>query len=163
MVHANIMDQFRRSDFVSDDTLRLDDFSAAGTYVMQGEIACQGMIIVTVHKILDIVAQGDVPEVRTARYSYNVRVVGRHSVFRYDNCHAHKGHPDAHHKDVFDFQTGTKVDSVWTGERGWPTLGEVLDETRSWWSQNQGLLEDPYSYPSRQDLLADTRSPFGPI
>ncbi len=163
MVHETIMDQFRRSDFVSDDTLRLDDFSAAGTYVMQGEIACQGKIVVTVHKILDIVTSGDVPEVRTSRYSYNVRVLGQHNVFRYDNCHVHAGHPDAHHKDVFHFQTGNKVETVWIGESRWPTLKEVIEEARVWWSQSQALLEDPYAYPGEEALLVDVRSPFGPI
>ena len=122
-----------------------------------------GGIVVSVHKILDIVARGEIPEVRTAHYSYNVRVLGRHTIFRYDNCHVHPGQPDAHHKDVFDFQSGDKVESVWVGERGWPTLGEVLDEARLWWSQNQELLEDPNAYPKHEDLLVDTRSPFGPI
>ena len=163
MVHENIMDQFRRADFVSDDTIRIDDFSAAGAFIMQGEIACQGNIVVTVQKILDIVAWGDVPEVRTSHYSYNVRVLGQHNVFRYDNCHVHEGHSDAHHKDVFDFKTGDKAGTFWIGEGNWPTLQEVIEEARKWWSQNYAVLREPNAYPSIESLVADVRSPFGPI
>jgi hypothetical protein len=156
-VHENIMDQFRRSDFVGDDTLTVDDFSPAGFYVIQGEIACQGNIVITVYKILDIVVSGEVPEVRTSRYSYNVRVLGKHNVFRYDNCHAHQGHPDEHHKDVFDFVTGDRVDSQWVGEQGWPTLGEVIEEARSWWSDNRDKLPCPDCYPRPADLESNIR------
>jgi hypothetical protein len=163
MVHENIMDQFRRSDFVSADTLRIDDFSQIGTYLVQGEIGCQGNIVVTVHQILDVVAGGDIPEVHVSRYSYNVRVLGQHNVFRYDNCHPHEGHQDSHHKDVFNFITGDRVDTIWVGEGKWPTLGEVIEEARTWGSQNRDLLDNPNAFPTVEDLEADVRSPFGPI
>jgi hypothetical protein len=161
-VHENVMDQFRCSDFVGDDTLSVDDFSQAGFYVMQGEIACLGNIVITVYKIIDIVASGDVPIVRTSRYSYNVRVMGQHNVFRYDNWHAHEGHPDEHHKDLFDFTTGDRTDSKWVGEGGWPTLGEVIEETRAWWSDNRHKLACPDCYPQPTDLRSSIRGASAP-
>ncbi len=108
-VHENVMDRFKRSGFVGDDTLSVDDFSQAGFYFMQGEIACLGNIVITVYKIIDIVASGDVPMVRTSRYSYNVRVMGQHNLFRYDNWHAHRGHPDEHQKTCLILLPGIEL------------------------------------------------------
>lgn len=84
-------------------------------------------------------------------------MLGQHNVFRYDNCHAHEGHPDSHHKDLFDFATGDRLKSQWVGVEGWPTLGEVIEEARDWWLANRDTLACPDRYPKSEELEADTR------
>jgi len=152
------MGQFRQSDFVSTDTLSVDSYGsgAAAFYVMSGEIGCQGNIIITVDEILDVVTAGEMPEVCTSRYSYNVRVFGQNTAFRYDNFHRHDDHPDEHHKHIFDFSTGTQLRTEWIGKDGWPTLSEVIEEARSWWSKNHSILVRPDEYPLHSELAQVT-------
>lgn len=152
-VHANRLAQAKRSDLIREDTISVETFGE-GSFILQGEIACQGNIVITVCEILDVVAKGEFPEVFTSRYTYNVRVLGQHNVLRYDNCHRHHGHPDSHHKHIFNVQTGDGA-TQWVGENSRPTLPEVIEEVREWWSVNQRLLESPFAYPSRADLKSE--------
>lgn len=75
---------------------------------------------------------------------------GRGNVLRYDNTHAYPGHGDAHHKHVYDWETNNQLPGspAWVDERGWPTLGEVLKELRTWYWENREDLPNPDGYPA---------------
>ncbi len=98
-------------------------------------------VAVTVDKVLRAVADADSPDpmVQTHLYSYNVSVSGRGSAFRYDNAHRHPGHSDPNHRHEFDWKTGAAVAVRWIG-RDWPTLGEVIQEARTWYWANHDDL-----------------------
>ena len=58
------------------------------------------------------------------------------TIFRYDNFHAYtrEGHPDAHHKHLFDLTTWQEIPPPeWIGEAHWPHLSDVITELRRWW------------------------------
>lgn len=140
----------RADGFVGEDTLVLEPIGA-GLLAMAGEIACLGGIVVRVEKYLEVL-EGEAADahVRTFEYQYNAFVRGRANILRYDNVHAYPGHGDAHHGHVYDWETGQQVPGspFWVGEHGWPTLGEVLEELRTWYWTNREGLPDPDGYPA---------------
>jgi Family of unknown function (DUF6516) len=150
-----------RGDFVGHDGTRFRE-AYQGEYgtpgiVLQGGIACLGNLVLTVKKFLEILSdpQDDNPTVETRIYKYNLSVRGYSTVFRYDNEHGdlflHPGHPDPHHKHVFDWQAGTELkppSPVWVGANNWPHLDRVIEEAREWYYLNRGELPDPDSFPS---------------
>lgn len=96
------------------------------------------MASIHVAKSQDVRLLGGRYQVRTREYSYHVlRRVGSRtiSLFRYDNVHAHPGHPDAHHRHSFDAEGNEMGRSEHVGERGWPTLSEVIEEVHQWWAK----------------------------
>lgn len=122
------MERLKNSGFVYADNLEFKEVPGAVT--LEGEIACLGNIVVSVLKTLDVLeGEGLEALVQTATYSYNVRVAGKHNIFRYDNLHSH-GHPGNHHKDVYDWPTGERLPSEWVGETSWPTLADVVWEAQ---------------------------------
>lgn len=74
--------------------------------------------------------------VETLFYKYEViqRRAGRIiQVVRYDNVQAQRGHPDAHHRHVFD-PDGSEIEPPeHLGSQRWPNLGQVLDEAHEYW------------------------------
>jgi len=129
-------------DFVHQDGVRLRS-APEGAYdrpsvLLEGEIGCRGQIVITVRKRLEILERLDGDAiVETRSYSYNVSLRGEDNVFRYDNGHPdflYPGHRDAHHKHVYDLQTGEEVSGspIWVGADGWPHLSDVIDEARDW-------------------------------
>lgn len=143
------MDQMRRREFVGDDSLRLENIGS-GVLAMTGEIGCRGQIVVQVEKYLLIFdGEGLDANVQTFDYKYNAFVRGRNNILRYDNAHSYPGHGDAHHKHMFDWQTGEQLPGFpeWVGENGWPTLGEVLEEVEQWYWGNRDDLPEPEKYP----------------
>jgi hypothetical protein len=155
-----VLNQFKSTGLVGDDTLDL--YAFGGDLLMQGEIACIGMIVVGVWKILEYTSpQGAPAEVQTLAYSYNVSIRGMGNLFRYDNQHAdwlHYGHRDEHHKHVFNFETGDELaDSpLWIGADRWPTLGQVLEEIRDWYGHNRERLRDQYGFAADLQRLLRT-------
>jgi len=131
------------------DTLTLEPIGA-GLLAMAGEIACLGGIMVRVEKYLEVL-EGDALDVyvRTFEYQYNAFVRGRNNVLRYDNCHAHPGHRDPHHKHMYDWKTGHQLPDypAWVAEHGWPTLGEVIEELKVWYWGNREDLPESDGYP----------------
>ena len=86
-------------EFVLTDGVRFGE-PRDGHINVEGEIQCLGGITVTVEKKLKIVrGMGPTATVRTAEYSYNVRVEGRGNLFRY--C-APDGYRVHHHVHRFD-------------------------------------------------------------
>lgn len=144
------MDQMRGDGFVGEDTLALEPIGA-DLLAMTGELACLGGIVVRVEKYLEVLEGENLDAyVCTWEYQYNAFVRGRNNILRYDNTHAYPGHGDAHHKHVYDWETGGQVPGspAWVGKHGWPTLGEVLEELRTWYWTNREGLPDPDGYPA---------------
>jgi hypothetical protein len=100
--------KFRSTELVGDDTIGL--YAYENDLLMQGEIACIGMIVVGVWKLLEYTHDaGCDAKMQTVSYSYNVSIRGMNNVFRYDNQHAewlYPRHQDEHHRHAFDWQTG---------------------------------------------------------
>jgi hypothetical protein len=151
-VHENVLQQFRARGFIGPDTLRI--IRARDGFLLEGEIACLGGIIVRVAKFLCIVGSRDDvdPLIRTDWYSYNVKVHGwPHNAFRYDNQHPeyrYPGHVDEHHKHTYDDE-GQPIEGspMWVGAEHWPTLGEVIAEAELWYYEHRDRLKLAEAFP----------------
>lgn len=148
-----------RGDFVGEDGTKFrnapeDEYGKPGI-VLQGGIACLGNLVLSVNKFLEILSDSgaDNPMVETRIYKYNVSVQGYNTLFRYDNEHPsflHPGHPDPHHKHLFDWKTGREFSPpspVWVGADDWPPLNRVIDEAREWYYSNRHELPKPEAFP----------------
>jgi len=159
--HQDRMDRFRRDGLIGHDTIESVWFGP--TMIIAGEIALKGRIVITVLKFL--ASCNDDPHnpmVQTYRYSYNVSVQGRGTIFRYDNQHLREEHSDPHHKHTFDWNARSETDSSpdCVGAHGWPTLSEVIEEAITWHQHNYCMLQeagiDPEAFP---DALQPPRIP----
>ncbi len=147
-VHETVLEQFRTEGFVNGDTLAFLDF---GPFLeLAGEIGCAGRIVVKVWKRLEYSGEGDIPFVRTVRYSYHVSVQHAGSLFRYDDAHPYPGHADAHHRHQYGWPNPGQVDGspAWVGAARWPTLGEVIREAADWRAANRDRLDHPDDFPT---------------
>jgi len=140
------MELFFEDGFVGEHTL---EFSPDGPFEisLKGEIACRGNIVIVVNKTLEVLGgSGGNALVGTTVYSYNVLVRGFGNVFRYDNCHTRQGHPDDHHKHEFDWRVNQLGEGnvIWVGADNWPTLGEVIEEAKNWYLENNYCLLPVY-------------------
>lgn len=112
---------------------------------MEGRLHCKGGLFLDVRKTIQM---NERRRVRAVLYSYHAGVAGEpeRTIFRYDNAHPHPGHPDAHHKHCFDFETWIEIKPPqWIGHAGWPTLRDVIEELYEWWSEHGqflGLTDD---------------------
>lgn len=153
--HQAVMQQYRDGGFVGEDSLRFVDCHSV--LLLQGEIACRGLIVITVTKLIDYVTDDADPLVQMEMYSYNVSVRGQGLAFRYDNQHPdelYPGHLDPHHRHTFDFTTNQELpDSPeWLGAEKWPTLGDVIGEAWDWHGQHYALLNHPGDFVPRDQL-----------
>ena len=148
-VNENVFEQLRRAGIVADDTLEY--VAEPETIRIEGNIACLGGIVVAVRKVLDVWDDeyGDA-WARTIQYAYNASVRGHGNITRVDNAHVHPGHPDAHHRHVFDWRTGVEANDspLWIGPQGWPTLGVFIFSVNAWYWANRDALPDPDGYPA---------------
>lgn len=146
--HESHMEGFRVGGFVGADKLEIE--IAPHEVTMEGEIACLGNIVVNVLKTLEVL-EGEGPDatVQTVAYAYNVSIRNRFNIFRYDNLHLTKGHPDPHHKDVYDWRTGEQLPESpkWVGAEHWPTLADVIREAQRWHGDHYAELDNPDDYP----------------
>ena len=151
-VHETVMNQLRRSDFIREDTLALEE--GEGFLRLGGHIACKGGIVITVNKILEILeGEGEDAMVQTAKYSYHVQFRGGNSIFRYDNAHSWDGHADSHHKHLFDSNGVEEENSpIWVGEAAWPKLNDVIHEVVDWYCDNMHNIADPDVFPDLNGL-----------
>jgi Family of unknown function (DUF6516) len=146
-------------DFVVEDATGFrrapeDEYRTPGI-VLQGGIACLGNLVLTVNKFLEILSDpdDDNPMVETRVYKYNLSVRGYGTVFRYDNEHPwflHPGHPDPHHKHLFDWRAGKELrppSPVWVGADDWPHLSRIIEEAREWYYLNRDALPEPDAFP----------------
>jgi len=139
------MGQFRAEGFVEQDNLEFEPLS--GTIRCKGEISCLGDIVIAVDKLLEVLDGDRDPDVQTFLYAYNASVRGAGSFLRHDNAHAHPGHEDAHHRHVFDWQTGEEMrPPEWCGEEKWPTLGEFIGKVRDWYYSHSQELPNPNTF-----------------
>jgi hypothetical protein len=144
------MAQLRSTGFVGDDTLQLS--RATKQFILHGEIACLGSIVIRVEKALRILENnGPNSLIETIWYAYNVSLRGGHNIFRYDNqdedYRFRKGHGDPHHKHIFDWRTGDEKECKWVGADRWPTLDEVIVESQNWYWEHKKELNNPDGYP----------------
>ncbi|MEH1918012.1 MULTISPECIES: hypothetical protein [unclassified Nostoc] len=165
-IHETVIDQFRDSLFINDHTLefsagrRFDDISdeVIPQIRLKGQIGCQGKILITVDKFLDILDNsGNNRLVQTFSYSYNASVQGFGNIFRYDNLDdyfvVNSGHPDNHHRHNFNWCVNQQKwqDLTWVGYDNWPTLGKVITELQEWYWDNKDELanyvDDVDGYP----------------
>lgn len=132
-IHETVLQRFEREGFIDAHDIEVTALGG-GAIEISGQIRCEGGLVCTVEKTLQIVdaSNSDDPAVQTVAYAYNVHVVGHHNLLRYDNVHTYPGHGDASHRHAFDWRTGEVEEISWVGPE-WPTLGEVLDEMRQWY------------------------------
>ncbi|MBI2320945.1 MAG: hypothetical protein HYU88_02325 [Chloroflexi bacterium] len=133
-----------RAHFVLDDQL-VYTIAARGV-LWQGVVYCADGIEIHVSRFQEVRHQRGRLMVRTKAYSYHVlQRVGSvtRSLVRYDNIHEHPGHRDAHQRHEYDAAGNEVIAHV--GAAGWPTLGDVIDETYAW-------LERQRSRDSRDQL-----------
>ncbi len=126
-IHNRVMRDFIQDGFVISDGVTFSEPSG-GYITVSGEIRCHGGLQIHVDKKLRIVSgTGATTRVKTVEYSYNVSVVGRGNVFRYDSAHNHRQH---HHVHRFDARGDlVSVDEI-HDENEVPTLGDVIAEAR---------------------------------
>jgi hypothetical protein len=127
-VHQSYMEAFEH--FIVEDGLNATPTRTLVTW--DGVLYCAGGIEIRVSKTQLVTDRVGQPIVETAEYKYHVqRRVGTRVIklFRYDNVHVQPDHPDHHHRHRFD-DNGDEIEPPeYKGEVGWPTLGEVLQET----------------------------------
>ncbi len=148
-IHEAYIDKYISEGFVSEETLEYIKIEQSPFEItLKGEIACNGQILITFNKTLDILSGvGKNPSVQTILYEYNVSVRSYGNVLRYDNSHGRSGHPDKHHKHEFNWKLNEKGEGkvTWIGEENWLTLGEVIEEVREWYEENRHEL--PTGFP----------------
>ena len=151
-IQKSVIGQLIGQGFVAFDETKFT-FLTREMVLLFGHLGCSGGIVVGVEKYLQVSGELDgSPLVQTSQYSYNVWLQGGYNLLRYDNSHVHPGHPDKHHKHEFDWRTGAELSHspICIGAAAWPTLGEVLHETRDWYYANAMLL--PPDAPSLSNL-----------
>lgn len=147
--HDNWMEQLRRRGFIHEDTLTIERINE-DAFLMQGEIACMGDIVVSVLEQIDVVEHDELnPLVHTVLHAYNAHVRGHDAFLRHDNQHEgwlYPGHGDPHHVHVLDWRTGDEKPGspFWCGQEGWPTLGEFIQKVELWYYDNLPQLPNPY-------------------
>lgn len=120
------------------------EFPGGGTLLLAGEIVCQGGIIISYHKLLELRVADSVLYSRTASYSYNERYKdGDRFLFRYDcaDAHTYQHLPTAHHKHESAIYRGTgdtygQNDHIFHVGEDWPHLSEVLEEAWTWYQRH---------------------------
>lgn len=172
-IHETVINQFMDSGFVGFETLEFNPIPKG--FLLEGEIACQGEIIITVEKFLEILSgEKDNATVQTVWYAYNASVRNRGTIFRYDNQdddYLRPGHLDEHHKHLFDWSTGQELagSPSWVGSNNWPTLGDVIQELEEWYWEHHSELPNPDNYPelglrnAPPSLVVRGRSPIQPL
>ncbi len=116
------------SFFVIKDQLTFNHTEEA-IYV-NGTLHCEGGIEISVFKQLEVKKDNGRVRVKTMEYGYHVmqRMAGEvTNLFRFDNIHLHKGHPDKHHRHTYD-ETGVEIAVEHIGYDKWPTFADVIEE-----------------------------------
>ncbi len=132
------MDQFRKEGFVTSDDLRLESLGG-GLMVIEGTVRCVGPINLSVYKTLETVkGRGADALVQCVAYSYNAALEGLGNILRYES--PHKTHNQDHHVHRFDV-LGSEAETLkWIRDDEWPTLGEVIEELRDWYYENEARI-----------------------
>ena len=138
-VHFSQIDRLLDEGFLVEDLLVID-VSGNNIVTIEGTLRCQHGLLIEVAKALEI----DGERVRTFKYKYHAAFADPHrAIFRYDDAHDRPGHPDRHHKHVFDPPGAPEPGRVvWVGREGWPTLADVVVELSEWWHEVGQYLRD---------------------
>lgn len=157
------MEQAVKSTFVGDHTLK-EIRAIQDAFVLEGQIACKGGIVIDVGKKLEVMGRtldGDyIVMARTYRYNAYVRNVPKSTFLRFDNAHVQPGHHDKFHRHDYNWRTGKQLPGSpsWIGFENWPTLANFIDVVEVWYDANVGDLPNPHGYPtlgSRSDTEDD--------
>jgi len=142
------MAKFVDDGFVLHDGL---EWLAFGDGFLQlcGVIDCDGGVSIDVRKTLVLLTDEDADSVvQTVKYAYAAKVAGVRTIFRY--CSPHESHNKEHHRHEYDvFGTGLQicqkkkcpveaeaVPLFISDEAAVPTLGQVIEELRSWYHEH---------------------------
>jgi len=146
------MDELVRAGFVQRDTLSFTPVS--GGFILEGEIACLGEIVITVLKFIDVVEDGERDDladalVQTREYNYNASVRGHGNILRHDNAHPHPKHADDHHVHEYDWKTNKQLPGSpkWVGAQGWPSLAQFIRTVHDWYCAHRDELPNPEGVP----------------
>lgn len=152
-IQAHVLADFRSDGFLLEERLSLSE-GGDERLLVEGRIRCRGGLFIDVEEFLAVRTARGRRHVRSVRYSFHAGIEGPlgRTVFRYDNHHSYlrEGHPDAHHKHVFDPTTwAERPPPEWIGEERRRNLSDVIAELRQWWEatgQHLGLShsEDPH-------------------
>lgn len=118
--------------FLVEDALEWRAEEGGNRISIRGRLHLPHGYSIAVDKVLEVRVTWRRREVRIVRYAYHaLRTFPDAQVrelFRYDNDHRYvrEGHPDEHHKHVFDQKGREQV--LWVGREHWPTLHKVIDE-----------------------------------
>jgi hypothetical protein len=130
--HNGKLDSYR-DFFLLDDRLRPD--VTPEIVLWRGKLMCADGIEIIVDRLQEVRRRHGSFEVITREYTYHAvqRVAGKtRQIVRYDNTGLH-GFADRHHRHVFD---ENEVETIeWVGKKGWPNLGQVLDEVHDCWQR----------------------------
>ena len=147
-VHQAVLAQHAATRFVGSDSLVLTAFPTM--YVIEGEIACMGGILISVSKVLRVLDDSvSDPMVQTHRYRYHASLQNVGNLLLYES--AHSDHNRDHHRHEYDPWTDTELpDSPqMVGDAGWPHLGDVISEVEQWYWDNFAKLPEGYAEPGR--------------
>ncbi len=134
--HTTVMGQFVDVGFVLADDLTSSPY--AGYLYISGTIRCLGGLQIDVGKSLDVWRQGSRFMVQTFTYSYNVSIATFGNVFRYDSPHQHR---PQHHRHTYQWNVPDDSGTIESSTDGdWPTLGNVIGETRMFYWQHHDEL-----------------------
>lgn len=137
--HDGHMRSLESSGVVVRDGLDITEFT--GFYVMDGDIEVDGGAVISVEKQIDVVdVAGGRARVQTAYYSYNVRLPGIGTIFRYDGPHRHRPYHHVHRYDILNRDSEGTIEQL-AGDDDVPTLAEVILEAHEWCSKNYARLE----------------------
>ena len=130
-----------RHPFVVEDRTefeRIED-TAGVSYRLEGDIHCEGAVIIEVSKLYDVRtnARGD-EQIRGALYRYTARVPGRGNILRYDNLH--QDEPDNFHRHLYHPETWQQSSVTSLGRDQLPTLIEAIEEVMHL-AAERGLLD----------------------
>jgi hypothetical protein len=135
--------------FIQRDNMRWSNMP--GHFYLDGQIACNGNIVITVQKVLEILDEGTAHRdklVQTVDYNYNASVRGYATFIRYDNAHVHPHHCGNEHVHRLDWQHEGR--DLYGSPEYWPfrpTLGEFIEEVSAWFDEHQAELPEPDSVP----------------
>ncbi len=129
-IHHAVMDRYQREKFIETDNIEF--WAYPGWVGIVGTIECVGGIYINVRKLLAARPRRDVTYVETVDYRYHVGVRNIGNVLRYDSPHEHRPYHHCHRFDwTADPPRESGIEEVSAEE--WPTLGEVIVESREWY------------------------------
>jgi len=173
--HSTAMKGLLDDQIIQEDAIDFDYVEGAGgKFVYDGQVTVCGRLVLSVTKVIaifDATTEKGNPVVQTKSYSYNLRIPGLGSVFRYCSPHPSKlGHemksdPDGqhhafHHRHEFDpwgaDEARFEGTVNYSPERpNWPLLDAIIREAAEWYREHEAAVlaavpEASLHFPERE-------------